>query len=99
MSATAVGSSITGSTKSPAASEIEPISVVSAILVATPAMVSPSCRTIEIVTFKDTTEEISKPNATPHIVDAERLLLLLNESRFVTERDTMSAVSAGSPDD
>ena len=99
LSATALGSSITGNTNPPEESVIELISVDSAILVATPAIVSPNCKTIEIVTFSETTEEISNPNATPHIVDADKLLRLLNERRLVTDFDTMSAVAAGSPDD
>ena len=93
---TALGSSITGNTKPPAASVIEPISVDSARLEATPAMVSPNRSTIDIVTFKETTDEISNPRATPHIVDADRLLLLRNDRRLVIERETKSAVAAGS---
>jgi hypothetical protein len=75
------------------------MSVDSEMLVATPAIVSPNCSTIEMVTFRETTDEISNPRATPHIVDADKLLLLLKESKFVTDFETMSAVAAGSPED
>ena len=99
MSSTALGSSITGSTKPPAALVIEPMSVDSAMLVATPAIVSPNCKTMDMVTFREITDEISKPNATPHIVEADKLRRRLRDNKLVTDLETMSAVAAGSPED
>ena len=52
-----------------------------------------------MVTFRETTLEISKPNATPHIVEAESDLLWRRDSKLVTDFETISAVPAGSPDD
>ena len=66
---------------------------------ATPAIASPNCKTMEIVTFREVTLAMRSPRATPHIVLAERARRRRNERRLPTERDTISAVSAGLPDD
>ena len=54
---------------------------------------------MEVVTLSEATLEIKSPRATPHIVLAESARRLRSESRFPTLRDTISAVSAGWPED
>ena len=67
LSSTDEASSITGKAIPLPKSCREPTSV-EASPVATPAIASPSCNTIEMVTFRDVTLAMRSPNATPHIV-------------------------------
>ena len=98
LSSTEDASSITGRAIPEPKSWSAPTSV-SAKPDATPAIASPSCNTIEMVTLSEVTLAIRSPRATPHIVFAESARRRRSDKRFPTERDTISAVDAGLPDD